>query len=262
MHPAELLRRAGLEAHPLEPLHGGDMGQIWRAGPYVVKTHPQPPRGLFQAEAQGLSALARSGARTPRVYWAGPEGLVLAYLPPGPPDWPALARMLAELHRQAAPTYGWPGPVFLGRFELPGGTLDDWQGFWLEKRIRPLLEATWAQLGPLGPRVEAALEAPLPREGPVLIHGDLWQGNVLHTREGPALIDPSAWWGERGVDLAMMHLFGGFPPEFWEHYQALYPIPPAVEAALPRYQLYYLLLHLCFFGRSYLPAIARTLAEG
>jgi len=225
----------------------------------VVKTCPNPPAGLFLAEARGLQALRGAEVRTPEVLWAGEEGLVLAYLPPGKPDWPALAEMLARLHRHKAPTYGSPVPAYLGRFALPGGTSDDWARFWAEKRMQPLLEATWGRLEGLEPRVEASLKTPLPQEGPVLIHGDLWHGNVLHAEEGPALLDPSAWWGERGVDLAMMRLFGGFPREFWEHYQAHYPIPPEVEAALPRYQLYYLLLHLHLFGSGYLPAIARTL---
>ncbi|MCS7058751.1 MAG: fructosamine kinase family protein [Meiothermus sp.] len=257
MHPAEILRRAQLPQHPAQPLPGGDTGQVWRAGPYVVKTHPDPPAGLFPTEARGLQALQGAGVRTPRVFWVGEEGLVLEYLPQGRPCWPALAEMLARLHRHKAPTYGSPAPVYLGRFALPEGTSDSWARFWVDKRIKPLLEATWKKLGNLAARVEAALEAPLPQEGPVLIHGDLWHGNVLHARGGPVLLDPSAWWGERGVDLAMMRLFGGFPQEFWRHYQAHYPIPPEVEAALPRYQLYYLLLHLHFFGPSYLPAIAR-----
>ncbi len=261
MHPAELLRQAGLKPYPLEALSGGEIGQVWRAGPYVVKTHPSPPTGLFRAEARGLWALAQAGVRVPQVYWASEAGLVLEYLPPGPPDWEGLARMLAALHRLRPPAYGWDEPVFLGSFALPEGTDLDWIRFWKEKRIRPLLEATWPALGALGPRLEALLDQPLPQEGPTLLHGDLWQGNVWHTPEGPALLDPSVWWGERAVDLAMMRLFGGFPPEFWRLYRTLYPISLEVERALPRYQAYYLLLHVHLFGPRYLPLLARTLEQ-
>lgn len=259
MHPAELLRQARLKEHPLEPLSGGQIGQVWRAGPYVVKTHPNPPPGMFQAEARGLFALSQAGVRVPEVYWASSDGLVMEYLPPGEPDWEKLARMLAGMHKLRPPSYGWDDRVFLGSFELPSGTHPHWQTFWIEKRIQPLLEATWKQLGPLGPRVEALLGQPLPLEGPALIHGDLWQGNVLAAKGGPALLDPSVWWGERAVDLAMMTLFGGFPAGFWKLYRVLYPIPPEIERALPRYQVYYLLVHVYFFGSSYLPLLLRTL---
>lgn len=262
MHPAELLRQAKLKEYPLESLRGGQIGQVWRAGPYVIKTHPDPPTGMFQAEARGLFALSQASIRVPEVYWASSEGLVMEYLPPGEPDWVKLARMLAALHKLRPPIYGWDDQVFLGSFELPNGTQDNWQTFWAEKRIRPLLETTWKQLGPLGPRVEASLSQPWPLEGPALIHGDLWQGNVLHTQGGPALLDPSVWWGERAVDLAMMTLFGGFPAEFWKFYRVLYPIPTEIELALPRYQVYYLLIHVHFFGPSYLPLLLRALEAG
>lgn len=236
------------------------MGQVWRAGRYVLKLHRDPPPGMFQAEARGLYALMRAGARVPEVVWVSEQGLVLEYLPPTEPDWEGLARTIAALHRSRSPIYGWDTPVFLGSFRLPEGTLEDWNLFWTEYRMRPLLEATWEKLGHLGPLLERSLQEALPTEGPALIHGDLWHGNV-HFSRGAVLLDPSVWWGERAVDLAMMRLFGGFPPEFWHCYRALYPIPAELEAAIPRYQLYYLLLHAHFFGQGYLPALERTLLE-
>lgn len=259
--PKDLLQQAGLREYPLEVLSGGMIGQVTRAGPYVVKTHAHPPKGMFQAEARGLYALMQAGVRVPEVVWASEEGLVLEYLEPAEPDWERLARMLAALHRLRPPTYGWDDQVFLGSFELPSGTGEDWPTFWAEQRVRPLLEATWAKIGSLGPRIEQSLSAPLPTEGPALLHGDLWSGNVYFTRGGPALLDPSVWWGERAVDLAMMELFGGFPAEFWRYYRGLYPIPPEVRRAIPAYQLFYLLAHVHFFGASYLRAVKRVLEQ-
>ncbi len=260
MRPEAVLAKAGLPAARLEPLAGGDIGRVYRAGAWVVKTHPAPPPGLFEAEATGLRALAQAGVRVPRVRWVGAEGMVLEYLPPGRPDWPGLAAMLAELHRHRGAAYGWDRTVYLGTFPLPAGFGQVWRAFWRERRVQPLLEATWDRLGGVGRRVERWLEAfDPPVEGPVLLHGDLWSGNVHMSAAGPALLDPSVWWGERGVDLAMMRLFGGFPEAFWRAYQARYPIPEAVEAALPFYQVYYLLVHVHFFGAGYVGALERLL---
>ena len=97
----------------------------------------------------------------------------------------------------------------------------------------------------------------VPTEGAVWVHGDLWNGNVLMSNEGAVLIDPSAWIGERAVDLAMMRLFGGFPEQFWHAYETHYPIPKSIEAALPFYQIYYLLVHVHLFGAHYLEQIKR-----
>jgi len=228
-------------------------------GPYVVKLAAQPPPGLFRAEASGLWALAERGLGVPRVHWVGEEGLVLAYLEPGPEDWEGLARMLAGFHRRREPLYR-AAPGFLGTFPLPGREGGDWTEFFYLRCVEPLLRATWNRLEGLGPRVEALYHKPLPAEGPAPLHGDLWRGNVHFAREGPALLDPSFFVGERGVDLAMMRLFGGFPRRFWEAYEASYPVPEEVRRALPRYQVYYLLAHVHLFGRGYLEALWRAIS--
>ena len=121
MDPRKLLERAGLEAKgPPQPLYGGDISRVYRLGAYVVKLAPNPPLGLFPAEARGLEALAKRGVRVPRVFFASEEGLILEYLPEGAPDWEGLARMLAGLHRQREAVY-WAEAGFLGTFPLPGG---------------------------------------------------------------------------------------------------------------------------------------------
>lgn len=43
MHPTELLRQAKLKEYPLEPLQGIQIGQVWRAGPYVTTARSNPP---------------------------------------------------------------------------------------------------------------------------------------------------------------------------------------------------------------------------
>lgn len=260
MDPKELLRRAGLEARgPVQPLHGGDISRVFRVGAYVVKMGDGVPRGLFAAEAQGLDHLAQRGVRVPRVLFVAEEGLVLEFLPEGPVDWQGLARMLAGMHGRKEARY-WAESGFLGTFPLPGREGGDWTEFFYLRCIEPLLRATWPRLEGLGPKVEALFRKPLPVEGPSPLHGDLWHGNVHFTPEGPALLDPSFFVGERGVDLAMMRLFGGFPKVFWQAYQALYPIPEEVEEALPQYQVYYLLAHVHFFGKGYLGSLWKAIS--
>lgn len=260
MDPRALLRRAGLEAQgPLHPLHGGQISRVFRVGPYAVKVAEGAPPGLFPAEARGLAALAERGVRVPRVFHAGEEGLVLEYLAEGPEDWEALAGMLARLHRRREDRYR-AEPGFLGTFPLPGREGGDWTEFFFLRCVEPFLKATWGRLEGLGPEVEALYRTPLPAEGPAPLHGDLWHGNLRFTPGGPALLDPAFFVGERGVDLAMMRLFGGFPQAFWRAYRALYPIPEEVERALPRYQVYYLLAHVHFFGRGYLGPLWKAIS--
>jgi phosphatidylserine decarboxylase len=187
------------------------------------------------------------------VRYADEAGVVMTFLRPGPADPLGLAEAVAKVHAARGQRYGWDDAVFLGRFALPTAAEDSrWPDFWAESRVRPLLDVTRSTLGRLAQRVEVLLtQYEPPTEGPTLIHGDLWGGNVVMSDAGATLIDPSVWYGERGVDLAMMRLFGGFDGRFWAAYGDRLPIPPEVEAAIPFYQLYYLLVHVHFFGAGY-----------
>jgi phosphatidylserine decarboxylase len=257
MRPEDVLIRAGRTVDgEIQRLAGGDMAEVWRVGSAVVKMGADHPE-QFAAEACGLRALIEAGIRAPEVFFADESALVMAYLEPGPSQPAALGTLISELHGVRGERYGSEASVFIGRFRLAGGWSDGaWSDFWATQRIQPLLRATWSTLGGLGPRVERLLrEYAPPVEGPVLLHGDLWSGNVYASSDGPALIDPSVWWGERGVDLAMMGLFGGFGGQCMQAYQRATPIPQEVQEAVEFYQLYYLLVHVHFFGASYLRGV-------
>ena len=103
--------------------------------------------------------------------------------------------------------------------------------------------------------------APAEEDGPSLLHGDLWGGNILAIGAGePALIDPSVYRGHREVDLAMSELFGGFDREFYDTYDTLRPLRPGYrELRRGIYQLYYLLVHVNLFGDGYVAHTGATL---
>ena len=253
MRPEQLLQAAGLVAiEPPVRLSGGDMGEVHRIGEYVTKSHPSPPAGLFEAEARGLQRLTDAGIPVPVVRFVSDDGLVLEWLGNGVSDWRGLGELVARMHSTPQFRYGSPDEIFLGRFRLPAGESGDWASFFASHRIGPLLDATRDTLGSVADLVERAVrEAPPTVEGPVLVHGDLWSGNFHFGTSGPVLIDPSCQAAERGLDLAMMELFGGFPEPFWDAYRANSPISDAVRASIPVHQLLYLLVHVHFFGTSY-----------
>ncbi len=68
----------------------------------------------------------------------------------------------------------------------------------------------------------------------------------------PVLIDPAPCYGHRESDIAMMHLFGGFPPTLFTEYQKIFPMETGWEKRIPLFQLYPLLVHARLFGGSYI----------
>lgn len=248
-------------------------------GTYFLKWNQGAGPRFFEAEADGLAALARAGAiKTPEVAARSAldepvPWLLLEWIDEGRPShrsWSCLGRKLAALHRAGATRmdvansrcYGWDADNMIGSLPQPNGRTRSWPEFWAQRRILPLVGELQAG-GVLSARQAAALEAAAEAmaevaghaaeaDGPSLLHGDLWSGNMLFDGAGdPVLIDPAVYVGHREVDLAMARLFGGFAPAFYRAYEEAWPLRPGHEARRSAYQIYPLLVHARLFGGGY-----------
>jgi fructosamine-3-kinase len=225
---------------------------------------------LLETEAESLRRLAAAGAiRVPAVLAHGSGWLALEWLAPGRPEpgsWEALGRGLARLHRTQSSGFGWDRDNYIGPLPQLNAEAASWSDFWVRHRLLPQLERAGSRLSEgtmagfkrLLERLPELLQA-AEEDGPSLLHGDLWSGNVIMNATGPALVDPSCYYGHREVDLAMAELFGGFPAAFHEAYAAEWPLRPGSGTRRPVYQLYYLLVHVNLFGSSYVAGTEATL---
>lgn len=239
-----------------------------------VKTHSNPPTGMFSAEARGLQWLREAEAiRVPSVLAcedASPAFLALELLTPGrrqPSFDETLGRSLAALHAFGAPRFGLDHDNFIGRLPQSNAPADDWSEFYWSARLEPQLlraskrglvdESTRSRLHRLKCKLPELVG---PSEPPARLHGDLWGGN-LHVDEhgAPCLIDPAVYGGHREIDLAMMKLFGGFGPRVFAAYEEAFPLPPGADERVALYQLYPLLVHVNLFGSSYVGSVRRAL---
>ena len=220
---------------------------------------------MYAAEAEGLRVLRAAGARAPEPYAHGVraghafiemERLELG----GRADWPAMARMLAALHRNSSDRFGWASDNWIGLAPQKNAWSGDWVAFYRDYRLMPQLERAG-----LVEDSEFLLQdlhsffaghAPAPS----LLHGDLWSGNVGFLQDGaPVLFDPAVYYGDREADLAMTELFGGFPREFYAAYHEAFPFAKGYEARKNLYNLYHLLNHLNLFGAGYRAQVRATL---
>jgi fructosamine-3-kinase len=193
----------------------------------------------------------------------GERWLALEWLASGPrtPETFAdLGRAVATMHRSAAASCDGDAPNIIGSLPPSNRRTAAWPAVWRDERIVPQLERAGGAFGrDHRRRFDAWLNrlddvlADAAEDGPSLLHGDLWSGNVHVLEDGAAaLIDPSSYYGHREVDLAMAELFGGFGAEFLAGYEAVWPLRPGYrERRRGAYQLYYLLVHVNLFGGSY-----------
>ncbi len=217
---------------------------------------------MFSKEANGLDLLASAKAlKTPNVLSFGTiennSYLLLEYINSGKKlvdFWGNFAIGLAKQHQKTQKTFGLEEDNYIG--SLPQYNNSDSSflvNFYIENRLEPQFQL--AAKNGFSFKTDAFyknLSSIIPEEEPALIHGDLWNGNFMISAKGnPCLIDPAVSFAPRELDIAMMHLFGGFSEELFSTYHEIFPLQKNWKDRIDLFQLYYLLVHLNLFGSTY-----------
>lgn len=270
---AAALGQGALKTRGWATVGGGCISEAARfetdAGPFFAKWNWNPPEDLFPSEALGLREMAAgpSCLKFPEVVAVSGAGVVPAFIvmecletgsSPSAADEEALGRGLAEMHRRAAPRFGFARDTYCGTTRQTNAWSESWPEFYATRRLIPLVNKVADARGltaaerttydRLIQRLPECLHTPAT---PALIHGDLWSGNVLWTTDGPALVDPACGYAEREMEFGITTLFGGLTPRAWAAYEEAYPLEPGWRERNPIYQLYHLLNHHLLFGGGY-----------
>lgn len=237
---------------------GGDIAAVWKVeladGHQVIVKATTYDAGL---EAEGLDALRRAGGPTPGVVAVDEHVLVIERVS-GPADLAALGRELATVHQDLGPSFGWRRDNVIGPLPQANPRTDDWPAFYAAHRLAPYLDDLPGELATrLGRAADGPLHELLDHDvAPSLVHGDLWNGNIV---AGRWLIDPAVHHADRELDLAMLDLFGGIPAELQRGYDEVWPLDDGWAERRPALQLYHLLVHVRLFGSGYVSAVRSRL---
>ncbi len=249
--PADWVARVAAVAGPTRsPRPLGGRAHLLEAGGRMLVVKPGPGAS---DEAEGIRRLAAvpDAPPVPEIVLAEPDLLVttaVAQAPRTPGHDEALGRSLAGLHAHRADRWG-GGSSWIGACPVEPAPAADASTFYgarlLDLSRRCGLEST------LAPVVER-LDELLPPGAPVVLHGDLWWGNVLFAADGRAwLIDPSVHGGLPEEDLAMLALFGPVPERTRRAYDEVLAPLPGADRRVGLFQLIPLLVHTVLFGGSY-----------
>lgn len=261
------------------PVGGGSINDAYRLvtneGPFFVKIdHADRFPSLFEAEADGLRRLEAAGSlRVPRVIAFGEEQdtsyLLLEHIAGGTRDrtfWERLGRGLAQLHGHTWTSFGLERANYIGSLEQVNTPQPRWPDLFIHCRLEPLVKRARDKRRIEGgtvlrfERLFVRLEDLFPPEAPALLHGDLWNGNILAAADGtPVVIDPAVYYGHREMDIAMTRLFGGFDEAFLAAYQDERPLERGWEERVDLCNLYPLLVHALLFGGSYVAQVDAVL---
>lgn len=254
----------------VERVFGGSINMCFHVqtelNEYFIKHHDSAPENFFQTEKIGLLYIEQSETiAVPKVYGYSDQPKV-AYLLL---EWIAgqtheqtesmLGEHLAKLHQTTGDKHGFPTATYIGLLPQRNGLYDSWLTYYRDQKLSGQIDIGIEKgviYGERQNRLERLLDnlskwIPVDVK-PSYLHGDLWGGNWLTGPHGtPYVVDPSFFFGDRYMEIAFTELFGGFSRKFYEAYQASYPLDRTYEDVRALYQLYYLLVHLNIFGKSY-----------
>ncbi len=273
---ARLRAVLGREVDALQLVGGGHGATVWRCalaggGTVAVKSAAR----LLASEGKMLRDLVgRSPVAFPTLHFSDDTLLVGDWIehdgsPLDATGQEQLADALAALHAHTADDYGYGYDVMIGGMPQINERQPDWRTLFLEKRL--LSGAFLAhRVGNLPLETLRLVERFVATRGdmipepkrPALLHGDLWQGNVL-TRQGQpvAFIDPAIYFGHPEMDLAFSEMFGGFGPRFLARYAEIAGLDKAYAERRDIWNLWPLLVHAYLFGGPYIEKVSRIVTR-
>ncbi len=242
---------------------------------YFLKTNTEPfAEHMFETERIGLETIESSQTiAVPHVHLTGKHNnnafILMDYVESKQPTslgMERLGRQLAQLHQTHSSRFGLDIDNYIGKLPQSNTQHNNWVVFYWNERLIPQLQmAIDKKLYsnndlPKTSQATERLTTLLSETKPSLVHGDLWGGNYLiDTQDKPYLIDPAIHYGHPMVDIAMSKLFGGFSSSFYYAYHEQLPQPSNYLEQIDLYQLYFLLVHLNLFGRSYYSSVMRII---
>src|SRR5690606_14448478 len=211
---------------------------------------------------------ARRCLRVPEVLLTGENFILMEYIAAAERHadyWQSLGEGLARLHAERVDCFGFEVDNYCGLTPQPNPPYDNGHEFFRDQRLlyqaRLAFDCALLSASELAliEAVAGKLPELVPEQGPALIHGDLWAGNIHVDEEGqPVLIDPAAWWGWPEAELAMTQLFGGFREDCHGACRAVHPLAPGWRERMPLYNLYHLRNRLSRCGRCWHAQIIRV----
>jgi len=265
---AHLNQLVQIENH--RQVFGGDINQAFylqtNAGPFFLKLNEGNFKDMFQKEFEGLQMLHQTKTvkiPEPVLYGSFEDHIFLftEFIQKGNASknfWQTFASQLAALHKHTNEQFGLSSGNYVGTLPQQNNYCNSWQEFYATQRILPLMQLVFDQNKCSKADIMSAeklcnhLHNLLPEEMPALVHGDLWNGNLMSDKNGtPVIYDPAVYYGNREMDIAMSLLFGGFSNSFYEYYNELLPLQPGWKMRIQLHTLYPLLVHLVLFGGNY-----------
>ena len=255
----------------------GQIGDVYRVQTvdksYILKT--SNPSNRLQIEADMLKDINKYKITVPQVYASTETLLLMEYIEElgigKEVEELEAAKVLTDLHAVSNESrmYGYYYDTTIASFEQKNEqTQYNWGLFLGQMRILPMVQICYDK-GQISLETVGRLEGlcrdlykriDMSKITPSLLHGDLWNGNILFNMNGATLIDPAIYFGDKEMELAFITLFNTFGETFFRTYREVHPLSEDFyETKVPLYQIYPLLVHVALYGSVYSKQLEQVL---
>ncbi len=200
----------------------------------------------------------------PKTYYYDKNILVMEYIEnnglKGKNYQKELALILSKIHKKNNTNFGFDFDTPIGGLRQPSKFSNNWIKFYKENRLGMIFELI-NKKNPMPnetnrniEKIIKNLDQMLPKNPiPSLLHGDLWEGNILFNNEKiVGFIDPGVHFGHNELEIAYLTWFKYVNNEFLNYYSDIINIDKYYKKYEPIYQLYYCLLNVHLWDREYI----------
>lgn len=180
-----------------------------------------------------------------------------------------IAKQLSQLHQHTQETYGFEKSTTIGGFLQSNIPNKRWTDFFIEQRVLSFAILAFEE-GAIDLELLRRIESFAEKMGryliepkqPSLLHGDVWNGNLIPTQDNVYFIDPAIYYGHNEIELAFIGMFNTLGDTFYNEYHRLNPIEDGFfQERMDIYNLYPYLVHVRAFGISYMNGVERILQK-
>ena len=180
-------------------------------------------------------------------------------------------KILTSIHLKSSNKYGFYFDTQVGGLRQSNSFTNNWISFFAEKRMYSIYKEI-CKTEPMPKNINNKIELLInnlskrlpsnPR--PALLHGDLWEGNILfNNKKLIGLIDPGSFYGHNEMEIAYLRWFNPsfIGKDFINMYKEFNTIEKNYFSYEPIYQLYYSLMNVHLWDRSYIQDVQRLLKK-